>query len=184
MLLLVGSLAVAFVGGEIAVRLWLPQIGWHSEKDTGLAWSSQEYKQFDPAPGPRVPGQSRILFLGDSNLAGAGVSDLDQRLPSLVGRCLGDRAIVQILASGTWGTNQELLAFLQKGRARNPDVVVLVLTVFNDLANIVSNGSGDRHAKPYFAIDDTTGALELHSWDGCMISPALETAASAVRAES
>lgn len=183
-LLLVGSLSVAFIGGEVAVRLWIPQIGWHIEEDTKLGWASREYKRFNPARGPRVPGQTRILFLGDSNLAGGGLSDLDERFPSLVGQRLGDRATVQILASATWGTDQELLAFLQKGRAWEPDLVVLVFTAFNDLANILSNGSDQRRTKPYFAIDDATDALELHAGDGPMIAPSLEPSTSAVGAES
>lgn len=165
------SLLVGLLIGELALRILVPQIGWHIEGDTSLGWSSREYKSFDPAGDVPVAGQTRILFLGDSNLAGSGVRVRDDRFPIVLGKLLGQDAVVRIIASGGWGTDQELLAFLQKGRTWEPDIVVLTFTPYNDLANILSNGTPPSQSKPYFAIDEDSGDLELFAADGTLIAP-------------
>ncbi len=166
-----GSVTLSLFAGEIALRTMLPQIAWHVESDTSLGWSSREYKRFNPTVGRGSTRTHRILFLGDSNLAGSGgLGSLDERFPIVLGQRLADRAEVQILASGGWGTDQQLLAFLQKGRHWRPDIVVLTFTAYNDLANVLSNSSQPRHRKPYFALDPTTETLQLFDTHGALLA--------------
>ena len=173
--LLAISCAVALLAGELAARLLWPQLGWRLFPDVGLGWSSHEYRDFDPSARARVEGRRRVLFLGDSFLAGAGNSSLDKRFPVAVGERLAGQLDVAILAAGGWGTDQQLLAFLQKGRSWKPDLVVLAFTASNDLANILSNRHRDK-TKPYFVLGD--GELALYTGEGEPADPV------AVRAES
>lgn len=176
------SCAVALLGGELAARALWPQIGWRLFPDVGLGFSSREYRDFDPAAGPRDDGRLRVLFLGDSHLAGAGNTSLDKRFPVLLAARLPRQLDVAILASGGWGTDQELLAFLQKGRAWQPDLVVLAFCATNDLANILSN----RHVnetKPYFVLGDD-GRLALYTGEGLPADAGAIRAASPVRFQS
>jgi lysophospholipase L1-like esterase len=151
---------------ELTLRILLPQIGWRNFEDPFLGWSSREYRLFEPSADRGSSQRTRFLFLGDSNLAGGGIRNLHQRFPIIFGEKLRDEAEVQVFASGGWGTDQQLLAFLEKGKAWEPDVVVVVFTPYNDLANIVSNGKRWWMSKPYFVIDDVTGELRLFTADG------------------
>ena len=69
-----------------------------------------------------------------------------------------------ILASGGWGTDQELLAYLQKGRPARPEEVVLAFCANNDISDIVSNGDRTKR-KPYFVLE-SEDVLRLHGPDG------------------
>jgi lysophospholipase L1-like esterase len=146
------STALAFGAGELLVRARFPQLGWGNEVDPSLGWSSEEYQSLDPE-GESRHGEGRLLFLGDSFLAGGGVARRAERLPEVLARRLGDRREVRVLASGGWGPDQELLAFLQKGRPWGAETVVLCFCATNDLANIVSNGRGYGTSKPYFVLE-------------------------------
>jgi lysophospholipase L1-like esterase len=155
------SLLVVFAVLEVALRLTRPDLGWRSFEQVELGWASDEYLTFDPAATPAADGRSRLLFLGDSYLAGSGVRNRDERFPVVLGR-IAAAADVQILASGGWGTDQELLAFLQKGAAWGPDLVVLAFCAHNDLRNNLSN-KGGRAYKPYFVHE---AGRELELFDG------------------
>jgi len=163
LLLLVASTILVLLFGEFSVRIIAPYVGWRQFEDVGLGWSSKEYQVFEP--GPKPDGVTRMLFLGDSYLAGAGLESLDERFPVLLGERLGDEVEVAVLASTGWGTDQEFLAYIQKGRAWQPDVVVLVFCANNDLANILSNVHGRRARKPYFVLDQDQ-ELQLFSATG------------------
>lgn len=163
LLLLLASLLLALLFGELAVRIFVPYVGWRQFEDVGLGFSSREYQDFEP--GPKPDGVTRLLFLGDSYLAGAGLDSLDERFPDLLPARLGDGVEVAVLASAGWGTDQELLAFVQKGRAWQPDVVFLAFCANNDLANILSNVQGRKARKPYFTLDEE-GGLRLFSATG------------------
>jgi len=161
--LLAASSAVALLVAETGCRILVPQLGWRLFPDVGLGWSSREYQSFDPADPPREPGRPRLLFLGDSHLAGAGNSSLDARFPMVLQKRLNGSVDVAVLASGSWGTDQELLAFLQKGRAWHPDLVFLAFCPNNDLANILSNTHAQK-TKPYFVLRD--GELAFYTTRG------------------
>ncbi len=144
--------------GELVVRLVIPQVGRGARPDPTLGWSSLDFQHFDPESG--APGARRILFLGDSFLAGGGVVSGDERFPVVLGEALGEEWRTQIFATGGWGTDQELLAFLQKGRTWKPELVVVCFCATNDLSNNVSNSRGFGTTKPYFVADDSL-RLEL-----------------------
>ncbi|MBI4697978.1 MAG: SGNH/GDSL hydrolase family protein [Nitrospirae bacterium] len=144
------SILICVFSGEIFLRIYRPEFGRLQWEDPFLGSSSSEYQRFNPN---QFKGdKKRILFLGDSFLAGSAVKSLSNRFPVLLNNKLGDSAEIQILATGGWGTDQELLGFLQKGKAWKPDIVVIAF-VDNDIANILSNRQGDVR-KPFFAIDE------------------------------
>ena len=164
LLLLAASTGISLLIGELACRALFPQIGWRMFPDVDLGWSSREYGQFDPLESSGREGAARILFLGDSNLAGSGVSALDKRFPILWRDRLGGAVDVQIFATGGWGTDQQFLAFLEKGIEWGPDIVVLAFCASNDISNIVSNTHISRTLerrtlKPYFVVENNSIAL-------------------------
>jgi len=155
---------------EVLVRVFLPQFGWSQRLDRNLGWSTNEYIQFDAASAAiREAGKKRILFLGDSVLAGGGVSRLENRFSNLLKEHLGASVAGRVFAAGGWGTDQELLAFMQKGKAWRPDVVVVAFTPNNDLANILSHSHGPKKFKPYFVVDEI-GGLRLYDGYGNPLS--------------
>jgi lysophospholipase L1-like esterase len=152
---------IAFATGEVVLRQLRPDLGWHLQKDPLLGWTSGEYLEFDPLATPDT-GSVRLLFLGDSFLAGSGITHLEERFPNWVGHRLAG-VQVQIIAAGGWGTDQELLAYLVKGRSWQPDFVFLCLCANNDLSNNLSNSHGSTALmKPYFTLQED-GVLQL--WD-------------------
>ena len=155
--------AVGLIASEGIVRWAYPALGARPLPDRALGWSTEEYQALDAATVPRK-GRRKLLFIGDSFLAGAGVRDPDQRFPLVVGRMSDGEIDPIILASGGWGTDQELLAYLQKGRAARPDEVVLAFCANNDISDIVSNGDRTKR-KPYFVLEDED-ALRFHGPDG------------------
>jgi hypothetical protein len=164
LLLVLSSTLLCLVLLELALRVIMPQIGWTQREDPLLGWSSREYQEFNPQAGVATQ-RRRILFIGDSFLAGSGVTSLDHRFPVLLRRRLGDACDVAILASGAWGTDQELLAYEEKGVGWRPDIVVVAFTASNDLKNILSHYGGPRMTKPYFVYSEEAG-LTLYSSDG------------------
>lgn len=155
---------------EGLTRVLLPKIGWRLFEDRELGWVSREYRQFDPTADELERSTTRILVLGDSYLAGSGVSRLNQRFPVVLDQMLGERAAVQILAARGWGTDQELLAFMGKGRHWEPDIVVVAFVADNDISNNLSNSHGPDLHKPYYAFDEA-GELQLHDFRGNRIEP-------------
>lgn len=158
------GLILGLVLAEVLIRQVRPDIGWRLHRDDYLGWASEEYFAFAPHSQP-APGVQRLLFLGDSFLAGGGMTDLDTRFSVLIADLLAN-VEVATLASGGWGTDQEYLAYLEKGRAWQPDLVFLCFCANNDIANIMSNSHGiATMMKPYFLLDDD-GTMQLYSPDG------------------
>jgi len=163
--------AVCFAVAEYAVRVFLPQLAWRPFDDDYLGWSSLEYQNFLPPPGGSENRAGReekmILVLGDSFLAGSGIERMNQRFSDRLGDMPGGTRVVTF-ASGGWGTDQELLAFIEKGKALSPDLVMIAFCAQNDLMNIVSNSDSQgvyAKYKPYFEIG-AGGGLELFSSTG------------------
>ncbi len=167
LLALLLSTSCALLLCEWTLRRLHPELAWRPFPDTYLGWSNNEVREFDPHL--RQPGKQRILFLGDSFMAGVGVAKKRERLPNVLGELLGESVDVRVLATAGWGTDQEYLAFLQKGAAWEPHLVVLSFCANNDLSNILSNrhpSSRDKPMrKPYFILDEQ-GPLALHDFDG------------------
>lgn len=163
LLLLFGALVIGFLMCEILVRIFMPRIGWRPAKEEKLVWAAPSYLKFDPLADERISHQPRILFLGDSYMAGSGLSKGSQRISEQFQQKMGDSVSVQTFAAGGWSIDQQYLAFLQKGKAWSPDLVVVAFCANNDLANILSNRQGATLQKHYFVVD----SLEtLHLYNG------------------
>jgi hypothetical protein len=165
---LLASLLVMLLLLELTLRVVSPEIAWTQREDPWLGWSSREYQEFNPAA--NTGAGKRILFLGDSYLAGSRLSSLDHRFPVLMGQHLGTTGTIRILASGGWGPDQELLAYQVKGAAWRPDIVVMAFCANNDISDIMSHQHGPRMRKPYFEYSKASG-LKLHAFDGREIAP-------------
>jgi hypothetical protein len=104
--------------------------------------------------------------IGDSIAFGTGV-EADLRFSGFIDRALGkDIEVLNAVVCG-WGNDQELIYFESAGRLLKPDVVVLTLTIANDVVNNMLDhlflGSAP---KPRFAFGG--GAIEL---DEATLSP-------------
>jgi len=154
LILLVGSLLMTMAFGELIIRVVYPELGRAQHYDSGLGWATVEYQKFD-ASDPGEDQRARLLFLGDSFLAGSGVRSMADRFPVLLGEQHEDRLETRIFAAGGWGTDQQLLAFKEKGAAWRPDVVILAFCANNDISDILANDADYKHSKPkpYFAIE-------------------------------
>ena len=163
-ILLLASISATILTAEILLRVFIPEIGWAQREDKIIGWSNDEYMLFEPT-GRKNETEKRILFLGDSYLAGSGISDLNKRFPILLESMLNNKVTSKILAAGGWGTGQQLLAFNQKGKLFEPDLVIVAFCANNDISNIVSHNFGLKKLKPYFVIgkDET---LELYDGYG------------------
>lgn len=159
-LLFAAFTAAGLLALEGATRVLAPQVGWRPFEDPELGWSTREYQRLD-SDGDGPKRRRRLLFLGDSYLAGSGVRTLGERFPALMQDALGDTARVRILASGGWGPDQQYLAFLRRGRPWAPDLVVVAFCANNDLVNVVSNRHPTAGRKPYFVPDGAGGLLFL-----------------------
>ncbi len=98
-------------------------------------------------------GRKRILLLGDSITFGTGV-DERWRYSDFLRRALrGSNEVVNTGVAG-WGNDQELLYFESRGWRLQPDVVIIQLTVANDvLDNMLDHLYMTRTPKPVFVLD-------------------------------
>jgi lysophospholipase L1-like esterase len=79
-------------------------------------------------------GTRRILFIGDSFTFGTGI-DAEWRFSDFTDRALNDDTEVINAGVPGWGNDQELIYFESFAQHLQPDIVVLTLTLANDLAN-------------------------------------------------
>jgi len=165
---LLASISAAFLIAEIFLRIFIPEIGWAQREEKIIGWSNDEYKLFEPS-GRKNETEKRILFVGDSFLAGSGVSDLDKRFPILLESMLNYKLSSRIIAAGGWGTDQQLLAFNQKGKFFKPDLVIVAFCANNDISDILSHNHGPKKLKPYFVIGKDE-KMELYDGYGVPIN--------------
>ena len=159
------SLLLAFVFSEIMIRHFLPELGLALRKDELLGWSNDNFQTFNPKGKPKNKNTKRILFLGDWFFAGSGLEEVEERFTYQLKKVMKPINEIHTLASGGWGTDQQLLAYLLKGHAWQPDLVVLAFWANNDLANILSNKHGTLPLKSYFVVDENN-RLNLYSGHG------------------
>jgi hypothetical protein len=108
----------------------------------------------------KKPGTKRILIIGDSVAYGTGV-DAEWRFSDFLSRALGDDFEVLNSAVCGWGTDQELLYYEDRGKALDPDFVILTFTMANDvLNNSLDHLFLGSAAKPRFALVDGLLSLE------------------------
>lgn len=82
----------------------------------------------DPGVGPgEHPGTFRVLMLGDSFVQGYTVDRAELFVDQLEGWWTSEGRAVEVVNAGTeaWSTDQEVLWFLQNGKAFHPDLVLL-----------------------------------------------------------
>lgn len=96
----------------------------------------------------RTPGKRRIAILGDSQAWGDGVSDAETFAALLEN---AETEVVNLAVLG-YGTDQQLLTFEEEGAAYQPDVVVVVVYLGNDLRDNTFAGTG-QFPKPWFDLE-------------------------------
>jgi hypothetical protein len=123
-----------------------PDLGWalragsslHSvDTDRGLDYQIEVNELgFRDPPRRHLPAQGvkRVLMLGDSMVFGPGV-DVAERCSNRLDALLGPGIEVLNAGVGGWGTDQEYLYLCRDGFGLQPDVVVLVLCLVNDVVN-------------------------------------------------
>lgn len=129
----------------------------YEEKTNSRGWRDVEH-----APTKTRP---RILLLGDSQTYGFGVP-LDQTLGGHLRDMLGDRYEVISVGVSGWGTDQQLLFLENEGWDYEPDIVVLVFTMANDvIGNMTAESMHPRAQKPRYRLEDDRLVLEPLTWE-------------------
>jgi hypothetical protein len=161
LLLVAGSLAVALLLGEIALRLFMPQpIGFDAgriwEPADGLRWrrranldvrvntGEREVRLLSDAARHRVgttsagPAAIRILVMGDSMIEALQV-DAEQTMASLLARSLSTRLgrTVDVVNAGVggWDPNQYLTATRQELEQSSYDLALIFVYLDNDIVS-------------------------------------------------
>ena len=155
-----------------------PELGWHHRR-------SSEATYVGPRPWPvefetpiRInslglrgaelealpPGGRRILFLGDSVVAGFEVRD-EETFVALSGRRL-ERELgvpVQTLNGGVrgYGTDQSLLYFRTRGRSLRPDLVVFIHSPNDPRNNMTLHRQRRPFGKPAFSLRPSQATRDL-----------------------
>lgn len=117
----------------------------------------------DPGVGPgKEPGTFRVLMLGDSFVQGYTVERQDLFVDQLEGWWRSEERRIDVVNAGTeaWSTDQEVVWFLQNGKAYQPDLVLL----FPYENDIYWNGQPSYTSglpKPRFQADGQLEAREL-----------------------
>lgn len=118
----------------------------------------------DLTPVP-TSARTRILVVGDSFVEGAEVDETDALPPALARQLTLLGHPVEALNAGVrgWGTAQEYLYLINQGLLLQPDVVILVVYVGNDLADnspeLSQSAPGGAQRRPFFALDERGLAL-------------------------
>jgi hypothetical protein len=116
----------------------------------------------------KPPSTFRILMLGDSYLEGVQVEQpqlVSERLEAMLNTTSATPIEVVNAGVAAYGTAQELMFFEGDGRRYQPDLVVLLFYVGNDVKNNsyqieIPGGNKALALKPYFELD-RDGSLRL-----------------------
>jgi hypothetical protein len=178
------SLGASLLCAELAVRWWLPELGMRPFLDSHLGWASEEYLRLDPGRYKTGGHRTRLLVLGDSYLASSYCErGQDVRFPALLARELPDQLETLTLSTSGWGTDQQLMAFLEKGRPWRPGHVLLAFCANNDLSDILSITHGRGSRKPFFRLGDD-GELALFDSAGAPLETGPEGLSGGARFRS
>jgi hypothetical protein len=112
-------------------------------------------------PYEKPPGVTRVLVIGDSNVAGFEVKP-EEVWPRVAESLLRDRGYrVEFINAGHrgWGTDQSLLFLMDEGMKYHPDLV-LYFWSDNDLDdNVTIHRPYREYGKPYFDLDANGGLV-------------------------
>jgi hypothetical protein len=182
LLLVVASLMLSLIAGELALRVagrdtpefyrLDPDVGWRprpevsgwvaGETETFVAMNREGYRDVDH-PLAKPANTYRIVLLGDSMTEAVEVP-LDEtywrRLIDPLERCRRDGKTVEVINFGVngYGTAQEYLTLKNWGLKYRPDLVLLAFFTGNDFTDN-SLALGKHEGRPYFTAHD--GKLEL-----------------------
>ncbi|MFQ5459100.1 MAG: SGNH/GDSL hydrolase family protein [Myxococcota bacterium] len=176
-------LALLGIASEIALRLCYvpenlgtvirfdPRLGWSLRPDARLRSVDHQRgldyririnsmglreREFELS---REHGGRRFLFLGDSVTFGDGVEQ-GWRFSDFLGRALGDGARVINAGVPGWGNDQELLFFEAVRERIRPNLVILTLTLSNDVVNnMLDHLFLSSAPKPRFVLEGDSLAL-------------------------
>jgi hypothetical protein len=150
------SVGVTLAAVEVGLRVFspLPKGVWHQDREglalhwPGLVTYLPQFgvtASFNSAgmrdrehPVQKPPGVFRILVLGDSFIEALQVP-FEESFTSLLQRELGERApqrieVMNASVSG-WGTDDELKYLTSYGRRFKPDLIVVAMTLYNDVSD-------------------------------------------------
>lgn len=111
--------------------------------------NSLGYRDEEPSAA-KLAGRTRVLAIGDSSAAGAGLENIQDRFQNVLGGFMGDRYAVMTAAQIGWDSQQELDAL--QSYPYPPDVVILVYSV-NDIDSIAA--AHGLAPKPGFSLRNT-----------------------------
>jgi len=109
---------------------------------------------------PKPPGVKRVLVLGDSFVEAAQVSEAEGLVTRLEDRLNArgqQRYEVLNAGVGGWGTGQQYLFLQHEGHRYDPDLVVVVLYLGNDVFDNswILQGRPGNPREPYFVFTDS-----------------------------
>jgi len=151
---------VGLVALEIILRIYLPspyvlRIDPSNELTRKLGFYND--KSFNNGfPPKEQQNEIRVLLLGDSYITeGCGLF-LDEGETLLKSNDSEQIYTIRELSCPGWGTDQEYLAFMELAREFQPEVVILVFCVWNDVANNLSKSheATGNTVKPYFVLEN------------------------------
>lgn len=141
--------------GWVVSRDWR---GGHVHSDYDVKYATNGFgHRGTPVATAKQPGERRYAYLGDSFTFGMGVNDAETFT-----EILASRGTAQHLNFGVPGysTDQEVLYLEEKVARFQPDVVVLMVYLANDLIdNLGPYPLQVDFAKPYFALDNGSLAI-------------------------
>ena len=143
-----------------------PLLGWRlrpnhvarnrcMEFDHEILTNSAGYRD-DEVPHERTPGKKRVLLLGDSFAMGDGV-ERPHGFADVLETLLPNTEVINLAVSG-YGTDQELLQYRQEGAQYAPDVVLLAMTIANDIEN---NAAPSQYGMEKTSFELIEGELRL-----------------------
>lgn len=130
-------------------------LGWRHKpgttcyfKGTHMAINSKGLRERE-IPYHKPPNQFRMLFLGDSQLFGDGVS-ADETLTKLLEEQLRDVQTINAAVIG-YGTDQQLLYLQREGYKYQPDLTIVAINAY-DLQDNISHTIKSGYRKPLFEL--------------------------------
>ncbi len=138
--------------GWVVSRDWR---GRHVHRDYDVQYTTNGFgHRGAPITSTKQPGEKRYAYLGDSFTFGMGVNDADTFTENLTRRAKGRAYHLNFGVPG-YSTDQEMLYFEDRAKRFQPDVVVLVVYLGNDLIdNLGPYPLQVDFAKPYFELEN------------------------------
>ncbi|MCC7001484.1 MAG: SGNH/GDSL hydrolase family protein [Gemmatimonadaceae bacterium] len=113
------------------ITRYLPQFG-HEVSFNSFGMRDREHEI------AKAPGVFRVLVLGDSFMEAYQVP-FDSSMPAMLEQALAARTgkRIEVVNAGVsgWGTDDELRYYTEYGRAMKPDLVVVAMTLHNDVSD-------------------------------------------------